>query len=77
MAELSSVAAVAPNGSILFSIPTNFLGEARLSKSPTHFEAPSGKCCRSEEISGEPKMVLLYSIWDLPANIKRELLAER
>jgi hypothetical protein len=76
VAELSSVATIAPSASLLFSVPTNHLGENWHMEIPFNFEVPR-KCCRPENIGGEPKMVLLYSISDLPDNIKHQVRAQR
>lgn len=77
VAELSSAATIAPNGSLLFSVPTTHLNDSWHIEIPFEFKIPTGKCCRPENVGGEPKMVLRYSIWDLPTDIKRELRAEQ
>lgn len=77
ISELSSAATIAPNGSLLFSIPTTHLNDSWHIEIPYEFEVPTVKCCRPENVGGEPKMVLRYSIWDLPTAAKRELLAKR
>jgi hypothetical protein len=77
VADLSSVAVIAPNGSLLFSVPTTHLNGTWHMEIPYKFSVQRGKCCRPENVGGEPKMVLLYSIADLPADVKRELHAER
>jgi hypothetical protein len=77
VAEVSSAATIAPNDSLLFSVPTTHLNYSWHIEIPYEFRVPTGKCCRSENVGGEPKMVLRYSIWDLPADVKRELRAER
>ena len=75
--DLSSVADIAPNGSLLFSVPISHLNGAWHIEIPYEFKLPSGKCCRSENVGGEPKMVLLYSIADLPGDVRRELRPQR
>jgi len=77
VAEVSSAATIAPNDSLLFSIPTTHLNPVWHVEIPYEFTVPAGKCCRPENVGGEPKMVLRYSIWDLPTDVKRELRAER
>ena len=77
VAEVSSAAAIAPNHSLLFSIPTTNLNDSWHIEIPYEFKVPTGKCCRPENVGGEPKMVLRYSIWDLPTAVKRELQAAR
>jgi hypothetical protein len=77
VAEVSSAATIAPNDSILFSVPTTHLSETWHIEIPYKFNIPTGKCCRPKNVGGEPKMVLLYSIWDLPTDVKRQLPAER
>ena len=77
VAELSSAATIAPNDSLLFSVPTSHLNDSWHIEIPYEFKVPTGKCCRPENVGGEPKMVLRYSIWDLPTGVKRELRPER
>ena len=77
VADVSSAATIAPNDSLLFSIPTTHLNDSWHIEIPYEFDVPRGKCCRPENVGGEPKMVLSYSIWDLPTDVKRELRAER
>ena len=77
VAEVSSTATIAPNASLLFSVPTTHLNDRWHIEIPYEFEVPTGKCCRPENVGGEPKMVLIYSIADLPRDVQGELRALR
>ncbi|MGA2876640.1 MAG: hypothetical protein ABSE82_14015 [Nitrososphaerales archaeon] len=72
-AEAHSVAHLAPGESVLFSIPVNHLGTTWHIKIPYTFEIPKGRGPRPDDVGGEPQMVLLYSRWDLPKEIEKQL----
>lgn len=76
VADFSSASTVGPSQSLLFSVPTNFLGENWHIEIPYQFEVPN-KCCRPENIGGEPRMVLSYSFWSLPPSTRSKLKTER
>lgn len=73
VAELHSVAHLAPGESALFSIPVNHLGKTWHIEIPYTFETPSRGGPHPDDVGGEPQMVLLYSREDLPEEIKKQL----
>jgi len=76
-AEVSSVERIPPGNSLLFSIPVTHLSKAWHVEIPYKFDVPPGKGPRQPIVGGEPKMVLLYSAWDLPEDVERQLLRAR
>jgi hypothetical protein len=72
VANLSSAHAIPPKGSLLFSIPANHLSSKWHIEIPYTFATPPGKGPRAEEVGGEPIMVLLYEVWNLPNYARRE-----
>jgi hypothetical protein len=76
-AELSSVHHVSPGNSLLFSIPVTHLSESWHIEIPYKFDVPIGKGPRQPIVGGEPKMVLLYSVWNLPEAVQQQLLRVR
>jgi hypothetical protein len=61
-----------PGESILFSIPVNHLSKRWHIEIPYTFALPRGKCCHNLDVGGEPVMVIVYGLEDLP----RESLTE-
>jgi hypothetical protein len=76
-AELSSAGHISPGNSLLFSIPVTHLNKSWHIEIPYKFDVPPGKGPRQEIVGGEPKMVLLYSVWNLPENVELQLLGAR
>jgi len=69
-----SLAETIPSGkSLLFSVPVTHLSKSWHMEIPYTFDLPSGKGPRHPVIGGEPKMVLLYSGWDLPEEVQQQL----
>jgi hypothetical protein len=73
MGEVGSTERVSPGERILFSVPVNHLSERWHIEIPYTFDLPEGKCCRDADIGGEPKMVIEYSLWDLPPNFRAKI----
>jgi len=71
--DVGSLAEILPGKSLLFSIPTTHLSEKWHIEIPYTFKVPRGKCCRPENIGGEPRMVLVYSDSYLPDPIRKQL----
>jgi len=67
---------VLPNHPLLFSIPTSHLSKYWHIEIPYEFDLPQGKCCRPENVGGEPEMVLTYRDSYLPVQVRREFLGE-
>lgn len=76
-AEVSSAARISPGNSLLFSIPVTHLSKSWHIEIPYMFDIPHGKEPRQPTEGGEPKMVLLYSIWELPKDVKQQLRRAR
>jgi hypothetical protein len=72
-ADVSSSASIPPGQSVLFSVPVTHLGRSWHIEIPYKFDLPSGKGPRQPTVGGEPRMVLLYYVWDLPQDIQQEL----
>jgi hypothetical protein len=71
--EVSSSESVQPGQSILFSVPVIHLSKDWHIEIPYQFDLPPGKGPREPIVGGEPRMVLLYSAWDLPEKVQRQL----
>lgn len=71
--EVSSPESIPPGKSVLFSVPVTHLGKSWHIEIPYKFDVPSGKGPRQPIVGGEPRMVLLYSAWDLPQDIQQQL----
>jgi hypothetical protein len=71
--ELSELESIPPGKSALFSVPVTHLSKSWHIEIPYTFDVPSGKGPRQPIVGGEPKMVLLYSAWDLPPDIQQQL----
>jgi hypothetical protein len=76
-ADVSSSASIPPGQSVLFSVPVTHLGKSWHIEIPYKLDLPSGKGPRHPAVGGEPRMVLLYYVWDLPQDIQQELLKMR
>jgi hypothetical protein len=73
MEEVGSSESIAPGEQILFSVPANHFSERWHIEIPYTFDLPQGKCCRDADIGGEPKMVIEYSLWDLPPDSRARI----
>jgi len=75
--EFSSTESIPPGKSALFSVPVTHLSKLWHLEIPYAFDVPTGKGPRQPIIGGEPRMVLIYSAWDLPEDIQRQLPKSR
>jgi len=73
MEEVGSSESIPPGEEILFSIPVNHLRKRWHIEIPYTFDLPSGECCRDTDIGGAPKMVIEYSLRDLPPESLTEI----
>jgi len=71
--EVSSTESVPPGQSLLFSVPVTHLSKSWHLEIPYTFDLPRGKGPRLPVVGGEPQMVLLYSGWDLPDEVQKQL----
>lgn len=74
---VSSAESIPPGKSLLFSVPVTHLSKSWHIEIPYEFDLPSGKGPRQPIRGGEPKMVLIYSAWDLPEDVWQHLLQTR
>lgn len=70
MGEVFSSLSLASGKEVLFSLPANHLSTKWHFEIPFTFAAPAVRCCRAEEVGGEPEMHLRYDLYDLPDNIQ-------
>jgi hypothetical protein len=75
--DVSVAESIPPGKSVLFSVPVTHLSKSWHIEIPYRFDAPSGKGPRLPMVGGEPRMVLLYSAWDLPQDIQQQLPKSR
>ena len=75
--DVSSTASIAPGQSVLFSVPVSHLGKSWHIEIPYSFDLPYGTGPRQPTTAGEPRMVLLYYVWDLPQDLQQQLLSKR
>ncbi len=73
MGDVGSRESVYPGKEILFSVPVNHLGRRWHIEIPFAFDLPQGKCCREDNIGGEPEMVIAYTLWDLPPGSRAQI----
>jgi hypothetical protein len=72
MFDVGSEIRILPGKSIRVSFPVNSLGRRRQHgknwhvEIPFKFDLPQGKGPRDPVVGGEPLMVIVYSVWDLP-----------
>jgi len=71
--DVSLAQRIPPGKSLLFSVPVTHLSKSWHIEIPYRFDLPPGKGPRQPVVGGEPKMVLLYSGWDLPEEVQRQL----
>lgn len=71
--DVSSSESIPPGQSLLFSVPVTHLSKSWHIEIPYTFDLPRGKGPRQPIVGGEPKMVLLYSVWDLPEDVQQDL----
>ncbi len=71
--DVSSFESIPPGESILFSVPVSDLSEKWRMEIPYRFDLPKTKGVRDAMVGGEPKMALLYSAWDLPETVRKQL----
>ena len=67
--EVSSMSVVKPGKEILFSVPKEFLLRDRHLEIPFDFELPERAGPRPVNVGGSPRMLVLYSIQDLPVDM--------
>jgi hypothetical protein len=73
MPEVGSAKNIAPGENILFSIPVNYLSKRWHIEIPYKFVLPPATRWRDPEIGGEARMVMSYSLQDLPPKSLVEL----
>jgi len=71
--DVSSAETIPPGQSLLFSVPVTHLSKSWHIEIPYRFDLPPGKGPRQPTVGGEPKMILLYSGWDLPEEVQQQL----
>jgi hypothetical protein len=77
MSEVGSPITVLPGKAILFSVPVEEFSTHWQFHIPFWFELPRGNQLRDENAwGGEPEMFLIYSFWDLPTSVQKELKAK-
>jgi hypothetical protein len=76
ISEVGSSESIPPGKGILFSISVNHLSKRWRIEIPYTFDLPQGRCCRDPNIGGEPKMVVEYSLWDLPPKFLSQIHRE-
>ena len=73
MGEVSGVVTVAPGDSLLFSVPISHVGTRNSRwhmEIPFKFVVPRSQVLRDPLIGGEPILMLWYSRYDLPDEVK-------
>jgi hypothetical protein len=73
-ADHSTAETIPPGESVLFSMPVTHLSKYWHIEIPYQFDVPPGKGPLKAVTSGEPRMVLLYYVWDLPEDVQQQLL---
>jgi hypothetical protein len=71
--EVSSEMDIPPGTEAYFSLPANHLSETWHFEIPFTFKVPRGHCCRTEDVGGEPLIVLRYDLEDLPERVQSKL----
>jgi hypothetical protein len=71
--EVGSAQAIEPGTDLLFSVPINHVGPRWSFEIPFEFEGVNGKYPRDPTVSGFPRIVFPYSMYDLPPDAKREV----
>jgi hypothetical protein len=71
--DVNLAESIPPGKSVLFSVPVTHLSKSWHIEIPYTFDLPPGKGPRQPIVGGEPKMVLLYSGWDLPEDVQQQL----
>jgi len=72
-AELSSATTIASGKDLVFSIPTNHIGDHWHIEIPIQFDLPPSHSLRDEAIGGETSIRISYSEWDLPPSVRPSL----
>lgn len=72
MSEVRSSESIQPSEDVLFSVPTNHVSKRWYFEIPFHFDLPIGKGPRDENIGGEPRVVVAYSMWDMPSKYRAD-----
>ena len=72
VAHLSSAYLIPPQGTLLFSIPSNHLARQWHIEIPYEFGLPLNKGVREENVGGRPRMALVYYELDLPTGVRPE-----
>ena len=73
MFDVGSFQSIGPSEEVLFSVPVNHLDSRWHIEIPIEFDLPRGKGSRDPSTGGQPKMVVDYSLWDLPPGVRKEL----
>lgn len=71
--EVGSLETILPGRSVLFSVPTNHVGEGWHFEIPFSFDLPKGKGFRDPNVSLGPQMSIAYGMYDIPPNHRAEL----
>jgi hypothetical protein len=66
MSEAGSFQSVPPGQAMLFSVPINHVGKRWHFEIPFRFDLLTGKGFREPIVGGQPNMVIIYTISDLP-----------
>jgi len=75
--EVGSVESIPSGKSVLFSVPVTHLSKSWHIEIPYEFNVPPGKGPRQPIVGGRPRMVLLYSAWDLPEDVQQQIQTAR
>jgi hypothetical protein len=77
MSEVYSPITVLPGKAILFSVPVEEFSTHWEFHIPFSFQLPRRNQLRDENAwGGEPEMFLIYSFWDLPPSVQKQLKAK-
>ncbi len=66
MSEVGSFQSIPSGRATLFSVPINHVGKQWHLEIPFSFDLPRGKGFRDPSVGGEPKMAIIYTLYDLP-----------
>jgi len=73
MLHVGSFQSLAPDEAILLSVPANHFDERWHLEIPVEFDLPKGEGHRDPRNGGLPKMVIEYSLADLPTEVRKEI----
>ncbi|HXX20792.1 MAG TPA: hypothetical protein VEJ46_15415 [Candidatus Acidoferrum sp.] len=71
--DVSSIETIPPGGAVFFSVPLNHLSKSWHMEIPFTFELPDARLGRAVSISNGIRMVLEFSLWDLPSDKQAEV----